>query len=426
VTEDDRSNKRPEAAQAPFDEQGEAPIDDEILARVSDVSRAFSPGAPITTRDLFSGRVTQMSTLMEVVGRRGGHAVLYGERGVGKTSLAAVVSQVLASQNRITARVNCGAGDTFSTVWGRVFAEISLTIENPPLGFESSPRIESFDAAGLLSEDPVTPDRVRSALGVISGQVPVVVFVDEFDRLHGGESRAPFADLIKSLSDYVVDATVVLVGVADDVDDLVAEHRSIERALEEILMPRMSVQESLQIVQKGLAGIGMLIEQNPLDRIVDLSKGLPHYTHLLAQEAALFALWDRREIVGDMDVTAATESALDKAQQTVKSDYSRATYSPRPHTLHPDVLRACALAPKDDLGFFAPVDVRDPLSRLLGRQVDIPIYQQHLNAFTTESRGEVLQRRGEARRFRYRFRNPLLEPYVILRGLRDDAVKDAG
>ena len=40
-----------------------------------------------------------------------------------------------------------------------------------------------------------------------------------------------FADLIKTLSDQLVRATVVLVGVADNVSDLVAEHESIEGAL---------------------------------------------------------------------------------------------------------------------------------------------------------------------------------------------------
>lgn len=52
--------------------------------------------------------------------------------------------------------------------------------------------------------------------------------------------------------------------------------------------------------------------------------------------------------------------------------------------------------------------------------MDIPIFQQHLNAFTSEARAAVLHRKGEARRFRYRFRNPLLEPYVILRGIKED------
>jgi len=405
------------------DDKDKIQIDEETWARISEVSEAFSPGAPITSKDLFSGRVSQMGKVMEVVGGRGGHAVIYGERGVGKTSLAAVMSEILVAQKRLTARINCGTGDSFSSVWRRVFGEIQLTIENPPVGFAGGTRVENFDAEQLLGSDPITPDRVRSALALVSRQLSVVVFVDEFDRLQEGESRAPFADLIKSLSDYVVDATIVLVGVADDVDDLVAEHRSVERALQEILMPRMSAKESRQIVEKGLRGVEMEIEVSPLDWIVDLSKGLPHYTHLLAQEAALSAVWDRRDIVTEDDVDAAVNSALDKAQQTVKNDYLRATYSPRQFTLHPHVLRACAQAQKDDLGFFAPVDVREPLSKLLNRSVDIPIYQQHLNAFTTEGRGEVLQRRGEARRFRYRFRNPLLEPYVILKGLRDDAAQ---
>jgi Cdc6-like AAA superfamily ATPase len=398
----------------------EVSVSDEIWARVTDIGQAFSPGAPITSKDLFSGRVVQMAKVLEVVSQRGGHGVLYGERGVGKTSLAAVVSEMLRAQRRLTVRVNCSAGDSFAGAWRRVLGEISLTSETPQVGFGDKTRVTIASAESLLGEEPVTPDRVRRALGVLSDLAPVVVFVDEFDRLDR-DARAPFADLIKALSDYVVNATVILVGVAEDVNELIAEHRSVERSLTEVLMPRMSPKESKQIVERGLQSISMTIEPGALESITRLSKGLPHYTHLLAQEAAISSAWQQRNEVTETDLRVAVENAIDKAQQTVKNDYHKATYSPRKINLYPFVLRACALASKDDLGFFAPADVREPLSELLKRKADIPIFQQHLNAFTLAGRGEVLQRRGEPRRFRYRFTDPLLEPFVILRGLRDDA-----
>src|SRR5688572_3420204 len=98
----------------------EVSVSDEIWARVTDIGQAFSPGAPITSKDLFSGRVVQMAKVLEVVSQRGGHGVLYGERGVGKTSLAAVVSEMLRAQRRLTVRVNCSAGDSFAGAWRRV------------------------------------------------------------------------------------------------------------------------------------------------------------------------------------------------------------------------------------------------------------------------------------------------------------------
>jgi len=84
------------------------------------------------------------------------------------------------------------------------------------------------------------------------------------------------------------------------------------------------------------------------------------------------------------------------------------------------LLLAAALAPVDDLGFFASGDVRKPLTLIMGRPYDIPGYSQHLDKFSSPERGNVLEKAGTQRKFRFRFRNPLLQPYVIMRGLADN------
>ncbi len=52
------------------------------------IHEAFTPGAPINSRDLFSGRKKQVDKAISTIFQRGQHAVIFGERGVGKTSLA--------------------------------------------------------------------------------------------------------------------------------------------------------------------------------------------------------------------------------------------------------------------------------------------------------------------------------------------------
>src|SRR5205807_1377330 len=78
---------------------------------------------------------------------------------------------------------------------------------------------------------------------------------------------------------------------------------------------------------------------------------------------------------------------------------------------------ACALARCDDLGFFAPADVREPLRRITGKSYQIPAFVRHLTDFCETDRGPVLQKRGASHKYRYRFLNPLLQPYVIMKGL---------
>lgn len=245
-----------------------------------------------------------------------------------------------------------------------------------------------------------------------------IITVDEFDRLTDDTSIGLFADTIKMLSDHAVDATLILVGVADTVDELIADHASIDRALVQVLMPRMSIDELKEIVVKGLSSVGMTTSPDIPEIIAKLSQGLPHYAHLLGLHAGITAVERKRTEVLDEDVWVALKVAVDGAQQSVRHAYRQATLSPR-ETLYPQVLAACAIAPVDDAGYFAPVDVRKPLTSVMQKRVEIPIFIRHLHALCSDDKGGVLEKVGPKGKQRFRFSDPLLKPYVVLRGLQE-------
>jgi len=243
-----------------------------------------------------------------------------------------------------------------------------------------------------------------------------VIIIDEFDRIRTHDTQTLLTDTIKTLSDYSVNATLIIVGVADSVDDLVKEHRSIDRALVQVRLPRMSRDELNEIVSKGLQTIPMEITKDALGHISSLSQGLPHYTHLLAQRSAYKAVDSGRTEIQKDDVNEAINDALSKVQQSILSLYHKATMSAR-ETLYAQVLLACALAKVDTLGYFAASDVREPMSQIMGKLYDIPAFSRHLNDFCEPARGAILHKIGTRRKFRFRFVNPLMQPYVIMQGL---------
>jgi hypothetical protein len=51
------------------------------------------------------------------------------------------------------------------------------------------------------------------------------------------------------------------------------------------------------------------------------------------------------------------------------------------------------------------------------RHYDIPAFAKHLNDFSEARRSNVLIKSGEQRRFRYKFADPLMQPFIIMQGI---------
>jgi energy-coupling factor transporter ATP-binding protein EcfA2 len=388
----------------------------ELLERMTLVAEAFRPSAPIDRRGLFSGRTDQIAELFSAVAQPGQHAVVYGERGVGKTSLAAVTAELLQSSGVLTARTICDSGDDFDSVWRKALGEIALHSEARGIGFAPPSTDVHQPASVLLGDGQVTPHAVVRALQTLSQPRPLAIFLDEFDRVGNPAYRALFTDTIKALSDGVVPATLVLVGVADTVDELIREHRSVERALVQVRMPRMARSELAEIAECGIESAQMTIQKGSVDRVTALSQGLPHYTHLLTQLAAQAALGERHADVGGREVDFAIERAIQRAQQSVTDAYMKAETVAESSSRN--VLVACALAEEDEFGFFGTAAVDAALERI----GDDPAAAADLERLATEP-VSILQRRDAGGGTRYRFVNPLLQPYVVMRALSDGVVK---
>src|SRR5262245_65690918 len=99
------------------------------------------------------------------------------------------------------------------------------------------------------------------------------------DQITYHDTQTALADTIKTLSDNNVQTTLILVGVADSIDQLIAEHRSIDRALVQVLMQRMSKAELLEIVDRGFKRCELTVDQGVRSRLAEYAQGLQYLTH---------------------------------------------------------------------------------------------------------------------------------------------------
>jgi len=70
------------------------------------------------------------------------------------------------------------------------------------------------------------------------------------------------------------------------------------------------------------------------------------------------------------------------------------------------------------LGYFAAANIRQPMSKIMKKRFDIPAFARHLKDFCEPGRGPILERKGFPRRYRYRFVDPLMEPFIVMKGIK--------
>jgi Cdc6-like AAA superfamily ATPase len=386
------------------------------------LSRAFTPHRPIDIPEFLSGRRSLLYRATDAVNTPGLHVIFFGDRGTGKTSLARVLGHTVQEPDRADGRrvlmVSCNSQDTFTSIWQRVFQEI-LIKQPQQLGFTATPQDFAFERMERLEAND--PNDVRLLVQAMPN--PAVIVLDEFDRVPlNTDTRRLMADTIKLFSDMDVPATLVILGVAESITELMAEHESISRNIAEVPVEPMTTDELKDIVDKGYRRVGMTTDPAVTEKIAELSQGYPSYTHLLALWAGRRAVEAGRSEVTTADLDAAIPDALENATGGVQQEYEQAVASSRKNTLFRQVLLACALAPKDSLGKFSAGDLRPPLRKITGRDLQIGAYQSHLAKFTEVARGPILRKSGSRRSFRWRFVNPQVIPYVLLQGKQDGLI----
>ena len=220
-----------------------------------EVLETFTPGPAINEVAQFAGRKATIQRLQDIAIERARHAMIFGERGVGKTSLANIFYKDLHSTTKNVQEivVDADTSDSFDSLWRKVFRRIKWPNESETLDLQFPQAIE--------------PDHVFIQLSRFSqNEIPIII-IDEYDRIRDETCRVLMTDLIKALARTQNNPTLVLVGVAENILDLVRDHGSISRNLVQVPMHRMTNEEITEVVASRIRRLRMKITSDALWRI---------------------------------------------------------------------------------------------------------------------------------------------------------------
>lgn len=313
---------------------------------------AFTPTQPTIGRRRMIGREAELRRILQALREDRAHVVLYSERGRGKTSLSNLVVESLRRTGSIVARHTCEADTTFDDLMRGLMRDLPPSLlaaraPNRPAddmdAYDDGDGCEAALPAGELRPRDITTLTQRLAVR------DLVCVVDEFDRVEDAATRTRLADTIKQLSDRDVPLLFLIVGVSDNLDEILGQHPSIQRSVQGVHLPLFTDQDVAQLIARGGRETGLAFQPAAIARITVLARGMPYMAQLLALRLAQAATARGDRAVLEQDFDTAVTRLVDDASPRVMRLYAQLTDHGRDAEMVA-ALRRIATAPQDGWG----------------------------------------------------------------------------
>lgn len=276
---------------------------------------AFTPSQPVSDIAMFAGRREILVSAIRAIEDQQLHVLLYGDRGIGKTSMLHVLSYLARESGYLVRYYSCGQDSGFDDTFRTVARDVPLIYYD-----EIDPGSDAVETGGsladLLPPGELSVSQLSEAFAKIKG-TRLLIILDEFDRTESPQFRRGIAELIKNLSDRSTRVQLVITGVAANLAELLEHIPSIRRNIFGLPVPNMTGEEVRNLVDIGAQTSGLSYPEDTTDAIVFLANGSPYLASLLGQHAGIAALDRDSRTVTEADVAVAVDRALVEVEQRV-------------------------------------------------------------------------------------------------------------
>ncbi len=365
---------------------------------------ALGASQPVIGRESFAGRHDSLAQLIACIEQQRVHVVIYGERGIGKTSLAHVFAETAREARYLVLYGSCGTEAQFDAMFRSFAARIPRLYHKSVL--PNSPEAERGDHFDVMLEEHFGPRELAYLFAEVTG-TRVIIILDEYDRVVDPTFRRDVAELIKNLSDRAARVQLVLTGVAQNLDELIGYAPSIRRNIVGLPMRPLTGNEVREVISIGEAAADLHYSDAAVQMITAMAGGSPYLVRLLAHQAGLAALAGRRSTVDETHGRAAVERVLTdwnaslprRVQASLGRDEARAQWP---------LLIAAARAGSTADGYFGAEDV---VTEMSGSQSAV-VVERDLKRFT--SAHDLLELYDGDGEVRFRFRYPGVSSLLLM------------
>lgn len=276
---------------------------EELGARIAEV---VSPSQPISSVEFLKGREQELQDVERALYAKGRSVFIYGDRGVGKSSLAATAAFQYQSAEASPIFVGGAKDETFVSMIANIANQAlgrsrlhttkttrGLALDWRGLKWSWGQELNVKDVTAQLAAVGDAVDLLTEVATVHSAS-PVVV-IDEFDTIGEAEERHKFASLLKHLGDRGVPLKIIFTGIGSSVTELLGAHASASRQLAQIELARLGWEARREVVIQAAQKLGLDVDPNVAWRMAIVPDGYPAYLHLIT-EAMLWQAADDKDV----------------------------------------------------------------------------------------------------------------------------------
>lgn len=268
---------------------------------------------------MFAGRREVLRTLIRSIEDQRLHVVVFGDRGIGKTSLLHLLSNLAREAHYHVSYHSCGERDDFAETFREIAREIPLLYDarHNPSADETT---GGASLANLLPQGDYAVSQLTDVFSHLSN-TRLVVILDEFDRSPPGEFRRRIAEFIKNASDRSLRVQVVIGGVATSLPELVEHIPSIRRNIVGLPIPAMTPEEVAEVIAIGQRISGVRYSPSAVQLMTLIANGSPYLASMIAQYSGFNAVDANTR---DVDVRHVVDAAKQVASE-LRGRMSKAT-----------------------------------------------------------------------------------------------------